>query len=67
MAEHDHAVQAALVAYKRAIEHGADQKRALDVALARLRAGNPAATAWELRTLLVTSRVAERLREGVQI
>jgi hypothetical protein len=67
MAEHDHAVQAALVAYKRAIGCGADEGRALDVALARLRAGNPAATEWELRTLLVKSRVAERIREGAQI
>jgi hypothetical protein len=51
---------AARNAYLRALDRGADSKTALDVALAKLRAGMPMADEWELRTALAKLLAADR-------
>jgi hypothetical protein len=60
MASLDDARLAALKVYKLTLDGGADRDTALQVALAKLRAGFPTATEWELRSWLAKALGAER-------
>ena len=60
MTKHDSASESTLAAFKAAMDNGASRKVALDVALARMRAGDPSATQCELRSLLARALAAER-------
>jgi hypothetical protein len=51
-------------AYYRAMESGADRERALDVALAKLRASFPLADEWQVRTALAKLLATERVRQA---
>jgi hypothetical protein len=57
-----HPGAAALDAYRRALDSGADRETALDVALATLRASSPAAEEWALRTAFARVLDQERRR-----
>jgi hypothetical protein len=57
-----HLGAAALDAYRRALDSGADRDTALDVALAKLRASSPAADEWHLRTEFAKLLDQERRR-----
>jgi hypothetical protein len=56
----DDARQAALKAYKNALDSGAERDAALRVALAKLRASSPMATEWEVRSWLAKALAADR-------
>lgn len=64
MSKQDSASASTLAAFKAAMVNGASTKVALDVALARMRAGNPSATEWELRSLLARALASERVSES---
>ena len=62
MTVHKDAGAAAMQAYLRALEGGADRETALDVALAKLRATLPLSDEWELRTSFAKLLASERQR-----